>query len=263
MTLQPSWAEKYERELVPIIFEPWSHRTVATADPQPGEHALDVACGTGIVARSIAPYIGRQGRVVGIDSNAEMVTAARAIPLHTERPIEWVDGNAQQLPFVGATFDIVCCQGGLQFMADRLAALQEMHRVLKPGARMVLMLFREIQYAPAFALLAEKIAPYAAPRMIKSIVTPFSLGNTEEAQALVEQAGFSHISIRQATRETCFSSAEAFVRARLLATYHSDTVDDQILTRAIEEVGAALQPYEKSGKLIFPMTGYLLLAYKE
>lgn len=260
MTQQQSWADKYERELVPVIFEPWSHSTVAVAEPQRGEHALDVACGTGIVARRVASYVGSQGKVVGIDSDRDMITTARSLPAHAGRAIEWVEGDAQWLPFADATFDMVLCQGGLQFISDRSAALREMRRVLKPGGRMVLMLFREIQYAPGFALLAETVAPYVEARMLKSIVTPFSLGKTDEVQELVEQAGFQQVSIRQETKKTRFSSAEAFIRARLLATYHYDTMNDQILTRAIEEVGQALRPYEVNGELIFPMTGYLLLA---
>lgn len=263
MASQLSWAEKYESEFVPAIFEQWAHRTVAIANPQKGEHALDIACGTGIVARTVAPYIGSEGRVVGVDYNLEMLAAARALPIHAGTGIEWVEGNAQQLPFPDMAFDIVLCQGGLQFIADRRAALQEMYRVLKPQGRMALMLFREIHYAPAFALLAEKIASYAPPRMINSIQAPFSLGNTDEVQELVAQAGFARISLQQETREASFLSAEAFVRARLLATSVHDTVENQMLTRAIEEVGAALQPYEVTGKLVFPMTGYRLLAYKQ
>lgn len=262
MLQQPSWADKYERELVPAIFEPWSHSTVATAAPQQGEHALDIACGTGIVARCAASFIGPQGRVVGIDSDQDMIATARSLPSHLERTIEWVEGDAQQLPFADATFDMIFCQGGLQFISDRSTALREMYRVLKPRARMVLMLFREIEYAPAFALLAETVAPYVAARMLKSIVTPFSLGKTDEAQELVEQAGFQQVSIRQEIKKTRFPSAQAFIQARLLATYHYDTMNSQILTRAVEEVGKALRPYEVNGELVFPMTGYLLLAHK-
>lgn len=263
MTQQLSWADKYEQELVPAIFEPWSHSTISVAEPQKGEYVLDIACGTGIVARNVAQCIDSGGKVVGVDSNPEMLATARSLPSPPDVTIQWVEGDAQHLPFAEAIFDIILCQGGLQFIADQYAALQEMHRVLKPGGRMVLMIFREIQYAPAFAILAEKIAPYAAPRMIKSITTPFSLGNADAMQALVEKAGFQQISIRQETRETHFPSAEKFVRARLLATYHHDTVDDQMLARAIKEVGEALRPYEVNGELVFPMTGYLLLAYKE
>src|SRR5579884_96682 len=170
MTQQPSWSDKYEQELVPVIFNPWSHRTVATAKPQKGEHILDVACGTGIVARNVAPFVAPEGKVVGVDTNPDMLATARSLPSPSDITIQWVQGDAQQLPFADNTFDITLCQGGLQFIPDRHAALQELHRVLKPGGRMVLMIFREIQYAPGFAILAEKVASYVAPSMIESII---------------------------------------------------------------------------------------------
>ncbi|HEY7414063.1 MAG TPA: class I SAM-dependent methyltransferase [Ktedonobacteraceae bacterium] len=263
MTHPLSWADKYEQELIPAIFDPWSHSTIATAEPQKGEYVLDVACGTGVVARNIASYLGPQGKVVGLDSNPEMLATARSLPSPSGATIQWIEGFAQRLPFARATFDITLCQGGLQFISDQHAALQEMYRVLKPGGRIVLMIFREIQYAPAFAILAETIASYAAPLMIQSIMTPFTLGDADAVQALVEKVGFQQISIHQETREMHFPSAEKFVRARLQGTYHHDTVDDQMLARAIKEGGAALRPYEVNGELVFPMAGYLLLAYKE
>ena len=263
MTQQLFWADKYEQELVPAIFDPWSHSTIAMAEPQKGEYVLDVACGTGVVSRNIASYLGPQGKVVGLDSSPEMLATARSLPSPSGATIQWIEGYAQKLPFARATFDIALCQGGLQFISDQQAALQEMHRVLKPGGRIVLMIFREIQCAPAFAILADTVASYAAPLMIQSIITPFTLGDADAVQALVEKAGFQQISIRQETRETHFLSAEKFVRGRLLGTYHHDTVDDQMLARAIKEVGEALRPYEVNGELVFPMTGYLMRAYKE
>ncbi len=263
MTQQPSWADKYEQELVPTIFHPWSHSTIAMAEPQKGEYVLDVACGTGIIARNMASYVGPQGKVVGLDSSPEMLATARSLSSPSGTTIQWIEGYAQHLPFATATFDIAVCQGGLQFISDQQAALQEMYRVLKPGGRMVLMIFREIQYAPAFAILADTIASYAAPLMIRSITTPFTLGDANVVRTLAEQAGFQRISIRQETKDIHFLSAEQFVRGRLLGTYHHDTVDDHMLARALKEAGEALRPYEVNGELVFPMTGYLILAYKE
>jgi ubiquinone/menaquinone biosynthesis C-methylase UbiE len=263
MTQQLFWADKYEQDLVPAIFIPWSHSTIAMAEPQKGEYVLDVACGTGVVARNIASYLGPQGKVVGLDSSPEMLATARSLPSSSEATIQWIEGFAQHLPFARATFNIALCQAGLQFISDQLAALQEMHRVLKPGGRVVITVFREIQHAPAFAILAETVTSYAAPLMIRSIMTPFTLGDIDAVQKLVEQAGFQRISIREETKEIHFPSAEKFVRGRLLGTYHHDTVDDQMLARAVKETGEALRPYEVNGELVFPMTGYILLAYKE
>ena len=78
----------YERYLVPIIFAPWAERLIERAAPQPGERVLDVACGTGVVARRAAPRVGVNGRVVGLDINEGMLAVARAISSDIRPAIE-------------------------------------------------------------------------------------------------------------------------------------------------------------------------------
>src|SRR4051794_4440488 len=123
-------AEAYERVQVPAIFTGWATDLVSIADLRAGERILDVACGTGIVARLAAPRVAPAGHVVGVDVNAAMLTVARAQPQPAGAVIEWHQGDAAALPFPDAAFDVVLCQQGLQHMADRGAAVREMRRVL-------------------------------------------------------------------------------------------------------------------------------------
>lgn len=99
---------------------------------------LDVACGTGPVARYVAPLVGPMGRVLGLDLNAGMLAIARAMAQR--------EGNATALPFPDASFDRVCCQQGLRFFPDRPATLQEMCRVLIPGGRLALAVWRGLEH---------------------------------------------------------------------------------------------------------------------
>jgi putative ABC transport system substrate-binding protein len=84
MSTQGQWQfvgsvpENYERYLVPSIFDPWASDLVEVAAPQPGERVVDIACGTGIVARTAAQRVGSGGRVVGLDLSVPMLEAARA-----------------------------------------------------------------------------------------------------------------------------------------------------------------------------------------
>jgi ubiquinone/menaquinone biosynthesis C-methylase UbiE len=132
MSLQEPWQlgdnaeEVYERYLVPAIFGPWAADLVALAAPQPGEHVLDVACGTGVVVRLVAPHVGPRGHVVGLDLHAGRLAVARALPPAPGAVVEWREGDALALPFAEAVFDLVCCQQGLQFFPDRRTALREM-----------------------------------------------------------------------------------------------------------------------------------------
>src|SRR5438445_13465331 len=112
------WQEIYEHGLVPAIFGPWSTKTVALAMPNEGDSVLDVACGTGVVTRLAAQYVGAHGSVIGLDLNPGMVEVARSLPAPPDSSIDWQVGDAAALPFPNAMFHIVFCQGGLQFVPD-------------------------------------------------------------------------------------------------------------------------------------------------
>jgi ubiquinone/menaquinone biosynthesis C-methylase UbiE len=151
-----SAAELFERYGVQAIFGPWAADLVALAAPQPGERVLDVACGTGAVARLAAQRVGPTGAVAGLDLNPEMLVVARSQPPPDGTRIAWHEGNASAMPLADAAFEVVLCQQGVQFFPDRAAALREMHRVLAPGGRLVLSVWRSLRAAAftrsAFAL---------------------------------------------------------------------------------------------------------------
>ena len=127
--------QAYERYMVPTLFTPWAQELLARAALHAGERVLDVACGTGIVARLAAQRVGPSGYVMGVDLNAAMIETARTQTPPAGAPVEWREGDAHALPCADATFDVVCCQQGLQFFPDKPHALREMHRVLGPGGR--------------------------------------------------------------------------------------------------------------------------------
>ena len=118
-------AEIYESFFVPALSAPWAEDLLRRTAPRPGERVLDVACGTGIVARRVAPRVGPTGRVVGVDPNLGMLAVARAAAAAEGVSIEWREGRAEALPVEDAAFDLVCCQVALMFFEDRAAALRE------------------------------------------------------------------------------------------------------------------------------------------
>jgi SAM-dependent methyltransferase len=136
-----SAAETYERHMVPAIFGPWAEDLLALAMPAPGERVLDVACGTGVVARLVAQRVAPTGTVVGLDLNPGMLAVARTLPL-PQGEIQWREGNVSAMPFPDASFDLALCQQGLQFFPDRPAALREVRRVLEPRGRLALSVWR-------------------------------------------------------------------------------------------------------------------------
>ena len=93
--MDDSPASIYETQLVPAMFEPLTRILIERARPEPGEHVLDAACGTGIVARLVAPMVGPSGRTVGLDYDPIMIEMARSLAPE----IEWRQGDLQNLPF--------------------------------------------------------------------------------------------------------------------------------------------------------------------
>jgi ubiquinone/menaquinone biosynthesis C-methylase UbiE len=118
--MDASAPELYERYLVPAITSVWAIDLLDRVAPKPGESVLDIACGTGVVAR-LAQQRGHSGRMVGIDLNTAMLAVART----KSETVEWIEGSALDLPFDASSFDVVLCQLGLQFFPDRPLALKE------------------------------------------------------------------------------------------------------------------------------------------
>src|SRR5260370_42560401 len=95
--------EVYERELVPGVFGDWASILVELAQPRRGERVVDVACGTGIVARIAAARVGPTGAVVGVDLNPGMLSVARSVA-PTDAPLQWQEASADKLPFPDGSF---------------------------------------------------------------------------------------------------------------------------------------------------------------
>src|SRR5690242_16541287 len=133
--LQGGAAELYERHLVPAVTLPWALDLIDRVGVGPGARVLDLACGTGVVARTAASRVQSAGRVAALDINAGMLRVARSLAPASGQPIEWYEGSALALPFDDGEFQIVLCQLGLQFFPDQRRAVQEILRVLAPRGR--------------------------------------------------------------------------------------------------------------------------------
>jgi ubiquinone/menaquinone biosynthesis C-methylase UbiE len=121
-------AALYERIVARHILGPWAPPLVDAAHVAEGERVLDLACGTGVVARIAAQRVGPRGHVTCIDLNPGMISVARSLRAPDGGLIEWLEGSALALPLPDKKVDVVLCQQGLQFFPDKAVALREMHR---------------------------------------------------------------------------------------------------------------------------------------
>ena len=187
-------AERYERCAARYILGPWAPLLVNAARPAAGERVLDVACGTGVVARIAAERVGPSGRVIGVDLNPGMIRVARSLPAPLGAPIEWLERSALNLGLEDASFDVVLCQQGLQFFPDKALALREMRRVLDHGGHLALSVWKGVgAYHHAVGdALARFISAESAVRFRASRQVP----TEEDLQRLATQAGFADVEVR-------------------------------------------------------------------
>jgi ubiquinone/menaquinone biosynthesis C-methylase UbiE len=258
--------EVYERELVTAVFGVWAPILVELAQPRPSERVLDVACGTGVVARIAATRVGPSGTVVGIDLNPGMLSVARSVVSPDSRSggqLQWQEASADKLPFPDGSFNIVYCQLGLQFFADRPAALREMRRVLGTEGRLALMVWRGIHESPGFAVLAEALERHVGQAAAAIMRAPFGLSNADELEALVGAAGFQNIAVQQRSGTVRFPSVERFVLSYVAGSPLAGPVsqaDDAARAALITDVRNALGKFTSNDELAFPIAAHLLSA---
>src|SRR6266704_5318873 len=164
---------------------------------QPSERVLDVACGTGVVARLAAKPVGSTGQIIGLDNDAEKLGVARSLPPLPGVSLVWQEGTALAMPFADASFDALLCQQGLQFFPERPAALREMHRVLVPGGRVVLSMWGPLEGNPGHAALVVALEGHLATAAL-AIRSFFALGEAWEVRSLVAGGPFHEVQLHTA-----------------------------------------------------------------
>jgi ubiquinone/menaquinone biosynthesis C-methylase UbiE len=211
-----SAAELYERVAERYILGPWAPGLIELAALRPGESVLDVACGTGVIARLAAGRVGAAGHVTGLDSSAGMIAVARGRDGVPGAAIHWVERSALNTGLADRSFDVALCQQGLQFFPDKLAALREMHRVLAPGGRLVLSVWRAtgIYNAAVGDALREMVGEEAGRRFCASRDVP----SHEELARLIAATPFSQTQLRVQRMTVRMPSLEDFVPAHLAGT---------------------------------------------
>ncbi len=260
-------AETYENYFVPAMFLPWATILLRHAAPQPGERVLDVACGTGIVSRLAAPLVGANGQVVALDINPPMLAVARALPAPSGAPITWQEGNAMSLPFPAGAFDVVLCQHGLQFVPDRPVAVHEMHRVLAPGGRALVIVLQALERHPLFEALVKSVAHHLS-LPVSAVMTPFALSEADELRNLFTAAGFNKVNMVTESTLVRFPEPEHFVPLAVTSSAAAVPAFAQLalperaaLLNAVRlDVEPLIHRFLDADALTFPMFAHIALA---
>ena len=256
--------DAYERYLVPAFFTACADQLLDRVGVRPGEHLLDVACGTGIVARRAALRVGAAGSVVGVDSNAGMLAVASDL-MDGADVRAWRNADATALPLRDATFDVVCCQQGLQFFGDQPRALREMHRVLAPAGRVGLAVWRSLAHHPVFVALAEALEQHVSASAAGEMRAPFAGPEPVALRGLLTDAGFDRTVVRIGLIDVRFPSTREFLRREVVSTPLAGPVgalDPARREALFDDVDRRLESHVDDDGLVVPMQTWLVTAQR-
>jgi ubiquinone/menaquinone biosynthesis C-methylase UbiE len=255
--LSAAAAELYESQFVPALFAEWAPRLVEAAGVAPGQAVLDVACGTGIVARTVADLQRGQGRVVGIDVNEAMLVVARRV-----RPeIDWQQGDAAKLPCPDASFDVVLCQMAFMFFPDRAQVLREMARVVVAGGAVAFSVPARLDAQPAYAPFVAMAARHAGPEATGLLSAYFASGDLDELRALAAEAGLADVTTRTHQGTVRCPSIDAFVATEVESTPLRERISDAVYARIREDAREILRPFTRpDGTAEIPLVGHVVAA---
>ena len=189
-----SVAKARDEYLVPRLFEPWARKLLEEVELKSGEIILDIATGPGTVARLAASKVGSDGHVFAIDLSKQMLDMARAKPASAcAARIEYLQSPPAPLPGSSGIFDAVLCQQGLQSFPDRLAALREMRRVLKPDGRAAIAVWAALERNRIFAAYHAALRATVPETLAGLIAAPFRWPDGASLKRAAEDAGFRQV----------------------------------------------------------------------
>ncbi len=250
-------ARVYDEFYVPALFEEWCAVLVEATQLKKGHRVIDVACGSGILAKTVLEQLGDECSIVGIDSNEGMLDVART---KTAR-IEWRNASAESLPFEDASFDAVLCQFGLMYFEYREHALQEMMRVLRPGGSLAIAVWDKLENNPGLAaeerLWQELFGEEAADD------APYSLGDKQVLRRLLTSSGIADGEIITRKGRARFASIESWIHTGAKGWTEDDAMSDAQLDLLLQKAQTDLVSFESDdGTVEFSTSVHIFVTRK-
>ncbi len=182
----------YERYMVPLMFESYATDLAARVKRRNPSRVLEIATGTGVVARHLARVLPVNAAIVATDLNQPMLD--RAAEIGTDRPIAWRQADVAHLPFPDAAFDAVVCQFGVMFFPDKVAAYAEVKRVLVPDGLFLFNVWDRIEqneFAETVDRALRTVFPHDPPRFMARV--PHGYYDESVIAADLRCGGFEHV----------------------------------------------------------------------
>lgn len=250
-------AEAYEALHVPALFREWAPLVVSAARLRAGDRILDVACGTGVLAREAWRRFGDASPISGLDADAGMLAVAERLT----PSVAWRQGVAESLPYEDASFDAVVSQFGLMFFRDRRRAIREMLRVAAPGGRIVVAVWDSLDNNEAYPLVVDLLERRAGREAADALRAPFALGDRKPLLKMFESAGAVSADISTRRGRARFPGVRPMVEADLrgwlpvMGVLLSDDLIGAILNEAEQILGRFVT---ESGQVAFDTSAHVL-----
>jgi SAM-dependent methyltransferase len=255
--------ENYDRYMVPLIFEPFAADLAQRAASFSPNAVLEIAAGTGVVTRALAPRLSPDASYVVTDLNQPMLdyAASRQGP---DNRIEYRQADALALPFEDAAFDLVCCQFGAMFFPDSPSAYREAKRVLKPGGHLLFNVWDRIEenvFADDVTNALARMFPDDPPGFLAR--TPHGYHDTLLIRSDLVGAGFSRVAIETRAEQSRAPSpripAVAYCQGTVLRN-EIEARDAGKLEAATDYAASAIADRHGSGEVAAKIQAHVIVA---
>lgn len=254
-------ARAYEDLHVRALFAEWVDPVLDAASVGPGQRVLDVACGTGVLARGASGRVGTSGYVAGLDPGPGMLAVAAEL----DPGIDWREGLAGSLPFDDASFDAVVSQFGIMFFPDRTEAVREMLRVLPPEGRLAVAVWDALERTPAYDVEVRLLERTAGQDAADALRAPFVLGDPDALKSIFREAGAGSVVVTTRMGTGDFPSVRSMVEADLRGWLPIMGVDlpEELILQILEEAEEVLASFVTSeGRVVFDSPAHIVSAKK-
>jgi len=252
-------ADRYEEFLVPTIFAPWTDVLLDLANIGQNESILDIACGTGIVARTAAERLGGRNNLVGVDLNGGMLDVAKK--LNSE--IDWVEADVTEIPFTDSSFDVAFCQQGLQFFPDKTKALREVKRVLRPNGRAIVSVARSLKHNPLMQSQVDAFSRHIGVATADAIRAVCGLSDRDQIVTHFLSARFKMPQVESVSLTLKHPDGRDFVKGLMSASPAASAIDELPNSKKnliCEDILDGFGTFYDGQKLEFPHVAHVVVA---